>query len=244
MKTRTVSQHRTQTTGFQQLTLIAAPAVVPDLSSPDSSVVTPAPVLMPDGLLHAQPLVSSSAGPAPHNLPRAGKDVDIAALLAGSSINLGLLSSILLSGISSGMTKTISLNPTIIITLSYPHPAPSATHVSSVLATATTSAPLAPSKSIVLPTTRATSSAHSGTSVNESLTSPPSSYNPSMSRSLEPSSASAEGHTPSTSSTSSSPTNTEIPPAPLAAGASGGMGTRGKERVWWVIFFTPFMLLA
>ncbi|KAL6710869.1 hypothetical protein ACN47E_007926 [Coniothyrium glycines] len=81
---------------------------------------------------------------------------------------------------------------------------------------------------------------------------PPFSYNPSASQpasSPEASSANVAGssaHTStlatSTSSVSATAQSTSIPLAPSAAGASGGFGSRTKEKVWWLTFFLPLLL--
>ncbi|KAH6841342.1 hypothetical protein B0T12DRAFT_398684 [Alternaria alternata] len=104
--------------------------------------------------------------------------------------------------------------------------------------------------STVTVTTPTPSSPSSTESNAEFPTAPPFSYNPSASRGSappisrptpEPSSANVAG---STLSTAATPTSTRIsqygtgvPPAPSAAGASGVLSERNKERVWWVAFF-------
>jgi hypothetical protein len=70
----------------------------------------------------------------------------------------------------------------------------------------------------------------------------------------EPSSAVVEGSTLSTTA-SSTPTagsatrsgngyaGTGIPPAPSAA-EGGAAGGKGRERVWWLSFLIPFLILV
>ncbi|KAF1938122.1 hypothetical protein EJ02DRAFT_469174 [Clathrospora elynae] len=112
--------------------------------------------------------------------------------------------------------------------------APSASQLSSSIpSTVSTQTPTQPSSSIY-------------------PTYPPYSYNPSapqpsaspISRPTpEPSSALVAGTTLAPSS-AVKPQGTGIPLAPSAAGSSGGFGSRGKERVWWVTFFIPLLVMV
>ncbi|KAI4626010.1 hypothetical protein J4E80_003145 [Alternaria sp. BMP 0032] len=118
------------------------------------------------------------------------------------------------------------------------------------------------SASTILSTVTVTSSTPSPPSNTDTAfpTAPPFSYNPSASRGSaspisrptpEPSSALVAGSTLSTATTPSSTSTrisqyTGVPPAPPAAtgGASGMLSDRSKERVWWVAFFVPLLLLG
>ncbi|KAF2036189.1 hypothetical protein EK21DRAFT_83894 [Setomelanomma holmii] len=64
----------------------------------------------------------------------------------------------------------------------------------------------------------------------------PLSATPSSSRRPSASSARSTLSTTAVPSSSFSAQGTGIPPAPSAAGASGNISARGKERVWWVAF--------
>ncbi|EUC35927.1 hypothetical protein COCCADRAFT_24217 [Bipolaris zeicola 26-R-13] len=149
------------------------------------------------------------------------------------------------SGSASSALATTTTSVAVASSISVASSAASSVSVSS--GSATSSVAITSSGSI-------TSSVLSGTSTIEFPTSPPFSYNPSASRGSatpisrptpEPSNAIVAGSTLSTSSTASPTAETEIPPAPpapSAAGAPGGLSSRGKEIVWWVAFFVPFLL--
>ncbi|EAT77070.1 hypothetical protein HBI56_200190 [Parastagonospora nodorum] len=80
-----------------------------------------------------------------------------------------------------------------------------------------------------------------------SLASSLASTNPPSSSTLAPTStpqSTSARSTLGTRSSSATSQSTSIPPAPSAAGASGSLGGQGKERVWWVTFLLPLLVLA
>ncbi|CAG5155465.1 uncharacterized protein ALTATR162_LOCUS3675 [Alternaria atra] len=166
------------------------------------------------------------------------------------------------SDIESSASKTTTTTIVALPTMSSSTPAASPPSTSTSDSVVPSSSAV-DSASTILSTVTVTSSTPSSSSNTESTpsntdfpTAPPFSYNPSASRGSaspisrptpEPSSANVAG---STLSTTATPTSTfisqytGIPPAPSAAGASGLLSKRNKEKVWWVAFFVPFLLMA
>ncbi|CAE7023795.1 hypothetical protein PTTW11_03655 [Pyrenophora teres f. teres] len=153
---------------------------------------------------------------------------------------------------------TMPVAPTIGITTSVavpPSPSRSSTAASPVATSA--DVPGVSTSGSVSPTNVTPTSVNPSEGVTTGFpTLPPFSHDPSASRGSaspitrptpEPSSANIAG---STLGTATVPTSTfisqysGIPPAPSAAGASGGLNGKAKETVWWVVFFVPFMFVA
>ncbi|KAF7449346.1 hypothetical protein A1F99_063950 [Pyrenophora tritici-repentis] len=150
--------------------------------------------------------------------------------------------------------------PTTVITTSVavpPSPSLSATTASPVATSANIPGVSLSASGSISPTDIAPTSANPSEGASTGFpTVPPFSYNPSASRGSaspitrptpEPSSANVAGSTLGTATVSTSTFISQysgIPPAPSAAGASGGLNGKAKETVWWVVFCVPFMLLA
>ncbi|KAF1917113.1 hypothetical protein BDU57DRAFT_256212 [Ampelomyces quisqualis] len=232
----------------------ASPLTFSTLASPSNTPIIPAPV-------YTSSLGSAASVPSAVALIQVQSQLYIPGVIPSSTPGVVPLFTpgVLLPSLTPGIVPPVQ---TSVATFVQSSQATTSTVVSSVSSSATSrpftldisiSSAIPPASSTLSSITSAAPSVQS--SITSAASSAAKSYAPtsqtstsapeSTASSPRPSSPAASTIRTSSSRTSSATTQTtSIPPAPSAGGSSSTFGTGSKERVWWVAFFIPLVVLV